>query len=1209
MAINFILVCLLFVLTQSISTDARRSYKISFEREDEASFESGHRVRRDGALSGVCPEDEPIKVGRRRCYSCSYECYYDVIDVLEALLASCLFNIGTVPPTRLYVPEYMKSDTQERYPFNYEIGTVIGKVRKLFPHGKQLIIWPLPGSRNFTLMEDTGEVRIMARMDFEKIRSYKMIIRDFRNNYSNPEPLQQPPMPDPLPILDDPRLDYVDHYLIVEVVDRNDNAPKIRRNEGQFSGKINTYSHPGTPILHLSVKDDDNGTWGRIRFDIKTTNNNQSSFTIDPKTHYLKTTGALLKSGKHILTVEAFDCGIPPKSSGLQQILIRVGRSPPEFLDTPYSFEFSEALVRGSVVAKVQAISRSGMPIKYEILTDNVTDTFAINHLGEITLLREFDYEEATDLDKTFTFKVRATDRAYVGILKETTVRLRLVKADDHLGMFKTPPLKRFQFTEGSFRAGGDIYKVDVEDCNCKEKCECKTGEMIYETGDTKGFFGITSSGQIRNMKDMDLDYEHQNFFFFPIRVTDPGKNGRTRTSYIEVNVLDADDTPPKFPQNTYDFWIFEDATKGQVVGIVQAEDLDPSTNPEDIAYFMMIAEPVESREYFAVGNQGVITVLKNTNQFRGYDIYELTISAFDKGFHRSDPPAVVRIHILDANDHQPVFKECKQQAVKEDQPIGTFLTNLTATDADRDVNKLIEYSLAQVKKHNFFQIDNTTGMVTTTVVLDREKYDEIFVVAKATDGGSDRSYPLRQFGYCQFIVKVLDVNDHHPIFTVQTFEVKVLRTLAKGASVLYVEAVDSDMGENAVMQYSVISQKIGQRNVSYLEVTKSTGELKVKNVMSSLDLTDEITVIVRATNKVTVVGDVLGTRSETTVKVRFTTYAPPTLTKTKYFGDIDENIRAGTTVLTLGIVEGGSAVYSLQTIRDRGNLPFFVDSTTGDIKTTEKLDYELKKSYTFAVTAQKPGGEGLASVIVQIDVNDVDDVAPTFGHDNYEATVSESAGGGVDVFRVQASDPDPTKGEKIIYKIRRKHDWKTFTIIDMTDFALVKTAPGLRKGFFAWETKRVYTIIIDAYRQNSPVLKSTIVVIINVRDENDSPPVFSQDFYTAAPIPETIAVPYVLPDITLVATDKDIVENGDVRYYISSGNDGRFAMKTVIGYDGTNSGRLVVTRPLDARKSPEFERNPVYHLTVTATDTRFTADATVTVKVSGIIRCHIYSF
>ncbi len=86
-------------------------------------------------------------------------------------------------------------------------------------------------------------------------------------------------------------------------------------------------------------------------------------------------------------------------------------------------------------------------------------------------------------------------------------------------------------------------------------------------------------------------------------------------------------------------------------------------------------------------------------------------------------------------------------------------------------------------------------------------------------------------------------------------------------------------------------------------------------------------------------------------------------------------------------------------------------------------------------------------------------------------------------------------------------------------------------------------------------------------------------------------------------------MENGDVRYYISSGNDGRFAMKTVTGLDGTNSAKLVVTRPLDARKSPEFERNPVYHLTVTATDTRFTADATVTVKVSDNIRCHIYSF
>jgi hypothetical protein len=53
----------------------------------------------------------------------------------------------------------------------------------------------------------------------------------------------------------------------------------------------------------------------------------------------------------------------------------------------------------------------------------------------------------------------------------DAVVNLMLVNADNPLGMFKTPA-KQLQFEEGSLRAGGHIYKVDVEDCDCKENCE-----------------------------------------------------------------------------------------------------------------------------------------------------------------------------------------------------------------------------------------------------------------------------------------------------------------------------------------------------------------------------------------------------------------------------------------------------------------------------------------------------------------------------------------------------------------------------------------------------------------------------------------------------------------------------------------------------------------------------------------------------------------
>jgi hypothetical protein len=89
------------------------------------------------------------------------------------------------------------------------------------------------------------------------------------------------------------------------------------------------------------------------------------------------------------------------------------------------------------------------------------------------------------------------------------------------------------------------------------------------------------------------------------------------------------------------------------------------------------------------------------------------------------------------------------------------------------------------------------------------------------------------------------------------------------------------------------------------------------------------------------------------------------------------------------------------------------------------------------------------------------------------------------------------------------------------------------------------------------------------------------------------------VPDLVLNATDKDIVENSEVYYFITSGNDGRFTMETIFGQDGRNTGKLIVSRPLDAKKSEDFIKNPVYTLTVTATDRKHTATATVTVRVN----------
>ena len=1113
---------------------------------------------------------------------------YDQIRMLyEERLFVSLKIIGNIQPTRLYVRED---------PVLVPVGTIIGKVRKLHPYGKVIIVWPYFGFRNFTVNEDTGDVTTTALMDFELIRIYNMTIRDFQFNYTDDEPLRQPPSASPKGSL------YVDHYLIVEVVDLNDNQPIFFKDSGatstgQFEGRVNQNARAGTPILRLHPTDDDSGPRGRIRYEIVTTGSEETPFTIDPQTSILKTNGKRLATTTYIVQIKALDYGMPPKDSGVQTVRVTVEKAPPEFLGTPYNFNFSEASVRGSIVANVKAISRSGMPMTYLIIGDEAKKTFDITHLGQITLLRELDYDNANETDKIFRFDVQAKEFAEEGQPRLVAVNLRLVNADDHLGTFKTPATK-IRLKEGRSATGGDVFTVEVDDCDCRKNCRCGSNEMIFTLGNTSGFFDITADGQVRNVKE--LDYEKQNYFFFPVNVTDPGFGGRTRTSYIEVYVEDIDDTPPEFPVNEYKFFIFEDAPKGQVVGVAQAVDPDPSTRPDDVAYSIKTATPREGKEYFAVGNQGVITVNRNTDQFKVSDKYELVIKAIDSLGKTSDPTATVIIRVLDVNDHQPVFSNCEKKKIKENQAIGTVVTTLTATDQDRGLNKLIEYSIQDVEQYNFFAINNNTGEVTTTHVLDREKYDSIFVVAKATDGGSARSDALRQIGYCQFIVVVEDVNDHHPMFTVKIFDVSIKNDLAVNQQVLLVEAVDPDLGDNAKIEYRIKSQKKNDNEelFGYFGVIKGSGSVVVKKSLKSFAKSDKVFVEVEAYNTVAVVGSDLGTESVTTVIIAFMEKEPLKFTKPKYIvNNVAENIAPGATVLTVGLSPSSGALYSLQKMRDRESLPFTIGSSSGHIRTTKTLNYERKKSYLFAVTA---GSVERSSAIVQINIKDLDDVLPIFGNDRYEATVSEAAKGDTNVFRVKATDPDPSSGGPINYKIQPEYDYQSFTIEKRTNFAQIETKKNIPANFFDREKKDVYIIIIEATREK---LKSTASVIIKVRDENDSPPVFKKKFYNTS-----LAEGFVgyVHGVKVEAVDNDILENANVSYFLTSGNDGRFEMETVYDKDQKNYGQLKVVIPLDVEKSPEFEKNPVYILTVTATDRKHTDKATITIKVRiYLLICH----
>ena len=223
----------------------------------------------------------------------------------------------------------------------------------------------------------------------------------------------------------------------------------------------------------------------------------------------------------------------------------------------------------------------------------------------------------------------------------------------------------------------------------------------------------------------------------------------------------------------------------------------------------------------------------------------------------------------------------------------------------------------------------------------------------------------------------------------------------------------------------------------------------------------------------------------------------------------------------------------------------------------------------------------------VEISVIDVNDVAPIFGRERYDATVSEDARPGTVVIRMRAIDPDPLD-VTITYEIDDSEDSSLFELRRHSSSVEILT-----NETFDREHREYYHVILVAIDNGDPRHRSTTLLTVRVLDENDSPPEFDSAHYTVS-VPENVAVGTTIE--TVVSGDKDHGENARAVFFIAGGNDGRFRMTSEQVSDG-NHGYLVIAQRLD------YEIKTEYNLTVVASDMKFSAVSTITVKVRALFQ------
>ncbi|KAL4604966.1 neural-cadherin-like [Arapaima gigas] len=175
---------------------------------------------------------------------------------------------------------------------------------------------------------------------------------------------------------------------------------------------------------------------------------------------------------------------------------------------------------------------------------------------------------------------------------------------------------------------------------------------------------------------------------------------------------------------------------------------------------------------------------------------------------------------------------QCQQYredgAVLENQPVGTFVMQVHAVDADEGSNGKVKYGFMHKDSAvPAFSIHPDTGVIVTARKFDREKQREYAVTVTATDQAAE---PL--IGICQLNILILDENDNSPKFENLRYEYFLREDTMIGTSFLRVAAHDDDYSTNAAVTYSMSAEQ-----PEYLRVNPVTGWVYVNQPISQVRL------------------------------------------------------------------------------------------------------------------------------------------------------------------------------------------------------------------------------------------------------------------------------------------------------------------------------------------------------------------------------------
>ena len=721
-------------------------------------------------------------------------------------------------------------------------------------------------------------------------------------------------------------------------------------------------------------------------------------------------------------------------------------------------------------------------------------------------------------------------------------------------------------------------------------------GTVSYEIAGSTPPEGLThftingSTGVISTA--VELDRETIELYILNISANDGGIPQHQAYAIVNIQLQDANDNAPEIsPENNFTLTVLESRGLQFAVETVQVEDPDLSLNGQ----FTLESLPNQDTPFTVDVGSGDILVSRSLDVDRGPDgcigdvTYVLTVVATDLGSPMMSSEANFSITVLDVNDNAPVFESGLSGSVRENQPVGTGILTIAATDRDCTSNADITYSIQNSSMAQLFSIDPATGVVSSQTSFDREDTESYQFTVVATDGGNPRLSSSAVVG-----VSVADENDNAPMFSQAVYEMEVREDVENGTLVLVVQATDADVGSNSELRYSIEPNTEVTPPFStnpLFVVNPVTGQV-MANEMLDFELQESITFTVVATDSGS---PALRGSANVTVRVTDVNDNAPVFSPLPSPAEVPEN-EVGVLVTTVTADDSDSGTNGQVTYRLLNSDQLFsLNATSGEITTVVGLDFETECYFQLVVEANDGGFPSQsASLVVGVSVLPVNDNHPVFSSALYAASIPENQPGGSIVVQVAATDADQAtcsreesgsalfssgmgldvSGDDITYSFSTVSD--SFTV-DSTTGLITLSRPLDRET----QSEHILTVIAA-----DSSLSSEATVRVSVLDVNDNSPQFLQPAYEATAAENT---PVGTSVLQVFATDADSIDQGRLIYSLSGNPDyfdigntsGVISVSGVINFESVGSEVTLLAQVTDTA----LNTNTV-PVTITVTDT-----------------------